>query len=100
MEIEKSANGTTLNAKVSGRIDTTTAPVFEQEIKSALDNITKLNIDFSELEYISSSGLRALLVLHNLMNGKPDGALIISHVNDVVNEVFEVTGFSEILTIV
>ena len=99
MEIEKTTNGETLNAKVSGRIDTTTAPSFENEIKTSLDNISELNIDFSDVEYISSSGLRALLVLHKLMNSKPNGTMVLKNVKDVVKEVFEVTGFSEILTI-
>ena len=97
LSIEKSANETELNIKLTGRLDTTTSPELEKELKASLDGITALIIDMTGLEYISSAGLRVLLSSHKAMMSK--GGMKIVHVNDVVQEVFEVTGFSDILTI-
>ena len=96
MTIEKIQNGAELNLKVVGRLDTTTAPQLEAEIKQ-LDGITNLIFDFEELEYISSAGLRVLLGAQKTMNKQ--GEMVIKNVNDTINEIFEVTGFIDILTI-
>lgn len=97
MTIEKTLNGKTLTVKVSGRLDTTTAPDLEAELKSSLDGIEELVLDFSDLEYISSAGLRVLLSSQKTMNSQ--GTMKVTGVNDVISEIFEVTGFCDILTI-
>ena len=97
MTIDKVQNGTSLKVKVSGRLDTTTAPQLEDELKSSIEGVESLELDFSDLEYISSAGLRVLLAAHKVMVGK--GGMKVTHVNELVNEVFEVTGFADILTI-
>ena len=97
MEILKTAADTALELKVIGRIDTTTAPQLEAALKSSLNGISKLHLDFSGVEYISSAGLRVLLSAQKVMNRQ--GEMVISHVNDAVMEVFEITGFVDILTI-
>ena len=97
MTINKNQNGTALTIALEGRLDTTTAPQLEQELKTSLDGITDLTLDFTKLDYISSAGLRVLLSAHKTMAGK--GGMKVTHVNEVVQEVFEVTGFSDILTI-
>lgn len=83
---------------LSGRIDTTTAPELEQEVKAPLDGVSELTLDMKDLSYISSAGLRVLLSAHKMMAAR-NGSLIITGANEVVNEIFEVTGFSDILTI-
>ncbi len=97
MTIEKTLNEKTLTVKVSGRLDTTTAPDLEAELKSLLDGIEELVLDFSDLEYISSAGLRVLLSSQKTMNSQ--GTMKVTGVNDVISEIFEVTGFCDILTI-
>jgi len=97
MTIEKNLNGAELNVKVTGRLDTTTAPELEAELKQSFDGIAKLVLDFMELEYLSSAGLRVLLGAQKTMNKQ--GEMIIKNVNKTVNEIFEVTGFIDILTI-
>ena len=97
MTIEKKVNGKELTVELSGRLDTTTAPELEIELKDALGNVESLIFDFAKLEYISSAGLRVLLSTHKIMSRK-EGMKII-HVNEVVQEVFDVTGFSDILTV-
>ena len=97
MTITKKQNGTTLEIALEGRLDTMTAPELEAELSKSLPGAEDLTLDFSGLEYISSAGLRVLLTAHKAMMGK--GGMKIVHVNDVVQEVFEVTGFSDILTI-
>lgn len=97
MTINKTLNGTELTITLSGRLDTTTAPQLETELKSSLDNIDSLIMDFTALEYISSAGLRVLLSAQKVMNKQ--GKMVINHVNDTILEVFEVTGFNDILTI-
>lgn len=96
MNISKEINGTALTIAVSGRLDTMTAPALEQELKQSTEKITELTLDFQDLQYISSAGLRVLLGAHKAMKGK----LVIKNVNEMVMEVFDVTGFSDILTIV
>lgn len=97
MTINKILNETQLTLTLSGRLDTTTAPQLEAELKTSLNNIENLFIDFKELEYISSAGLRVLLSAQKVMNKQ--GNMVIRHVNDTILEVFEVTGFIDILTI-
>ena len=97
MMIEKNLNGTEVNVKVTGRLDTTTAPELEAELKQSFGGITKLVLDFMELEYLSSAGLRVLLSAQKTMDKQ--GEMIIKNVNETINEIFEVTGFIDILTI-
>ena len=98
MEINKTLDGSKLTVALSGRLDTTTAPVFEKELKESLNNVDDLTLDFSGLEYISSAGLRVLLSAQKMLNAS-SGAMKIVGANDIVKEIFEVTGFSDILTI-
>ena len=97
MKITKNQNGTALEFALEGRLDTTTAPELEKELKDSLDGATELTINFEKLEYISSAGLRVLLSAHKTMSSK-DG-MKVTHVNEIVREVFDVTGFADILTI-
>ena len=97
LSIEKSANETELNIKLTGRLDTTTSPELEKELKASLDGITALIIDMTGLEYISSAGLRVLLSAQKSMNRQ--GEMKIKHVNETIMEILEVTGFTDILTI-
>ena len=97
MVIEKKLNGNELTVSISGRLDTTTAPQLEAELKQSLDGVEKLVLDFTELEYLSSAGLRVLLSTQKTMNKQ--GEMIIKNVNETINEIFEVTGFIDILTI-
>lgn len=97
MEIVKNQEGTSLNLEVIGRLDTTTAPQLETEIKESLEGITDLTLDFAKLEYVSSAGLRVLLAAQKTMNKQ--GKMVIKNVCDDINEVFEITGFSDILTV-
>ena len=97
MTIEKIANGSSLTIAVNGRLDTLTAPALEEEIKKLPDGIDSLVLDFTKLEYVSSAGLRVLLSAHKSMAAKK--GMKITHINEIVREVFEVTGFSSILNI-
>lgn len=97
MTISKSAEGSKLTLAVEGRLDTTTAPELENEIKSSVADVTELVLDFKELQYISSAGLRVLLSAQKIMNKQ--GSMVVTHVNEDINEIFEVTGFSDLLTI-
>lgn len=97
MNIIKSNEGKTLNIELEGRLDTTTAPQLEAELKQSIADNEELNFDFAKLEYISSAGLRVLLAAQKVMNKQ--GKMVIRNVNDVIAEVFEVTGFADILTI-
>ena len=97
MTINKTQNGAQLLVAVDGRLDTATAPELEKELKSSLDGVTELTLDMTALEYISSAGLRVLLSTQKTMNRQ--GAMKLTHVNETVMEIFEVTGFSDILTI-
>ena len=80
-----------------GRLDTTTAPEFEDELVASLDGVKKLVLDFKDVAYISSAGLRVILKVQKLMSA--NGAMKITGVNSMVMEVFEITGFADILTI-
>ncbi|HWP51021.1 MAG TPA: STAS domain-containing protein [Clostridia bacterium] len=97
MTIEKNKNGTELTIILNGRLDTTTAPELEAEIKSSLGDISVLKMDFTGLQYISSAGLRVLLSAQKIMNKQ--GKMVVFGANETVMEVFEITGFSDILTI-
>ena len=98
MKIHSQKELTTLQLQVEGRLDTTTAPQLEEALGSNLIGITKLIIDFTTLDYISSAGLRLLLTAHKTMI-KQDGQMVIRGANAEVQEVFLITGFSEILNI-
>ena len=97
MTITKTQNGTALTIALEGRLDTMTAPELEKELKASLDGIESLELDFGKLDYISSAGLRVLLSAHKTMSGR--SGMKITHVNEIVREVFDVTGFTDILTI-
>ena len=97
MNINSNLNGSTLTVGLEGRLDTTTAPELEKVLKEGMDGANALVMDFSRLDYISSAGLRVLLSAHKAMAGK--GGMKVTHVNEIVGEVFEVTGFADILTI-
>ena len=86
-----------LKVALEGRLDTVTAPGFENELKPALDGIKELVIDAKKLEYISSAGLRVLLSAQKIMSKQ--GSMVVKNVSEEINEIFEVTGFSDILTI-
>ncbi len=97
MDIKKKKQSGTLTVTVSGRIDTVTAPQFQDGVKPDLEGVSNLVIDFADVKYISSAGLRVLLSLQKIMNKQ--GAMKLINVNSTINDVFEVTGFSDILTI-
>ena len=82
---------------LEGRLDTTTAPELEKELNASLKDINELTLDFEKLEYVSSAGLRVLLTTQKVMNGR--GGMKLVHVSETIMEIFEVTGFSDILTI-
>ena len=97
MTIEKNLNGTELTVTIVGRLDTTTAPDLEASLKESFEGVTKLILDFAELEYLSSAGLRVILAAQKVMNKQ--GEMVIRNVNETINEIFDVTGFIDILTI-
>lgn len=97
LKIEKKQDDKKLEAALEGRLDTTSAPQLEAVLKDSLDAIDELILDFTGLEYISSAGLRVLLSSQKIMSKK--GGMKVTHVSDVIMEIFEVTGFSDILTI-
>ena len=96
MKIDRTANGTNLTITLEGRLDTATAPQFEAEL-SGLAGVTALVIDMEKLVYVSSAGLRVLLKAQKIMNKQGD--MVIRHVSQDIQDIFEVTGFDEILTI-
>lgn len=97
MEIQKTQNGCSLLLALQGRLDTTTAPQLEEALMASLSGVTELTLDFADLNYISSAGLRVILSTQKLMNKQ--GTMRLCHVAPSVMEVFEITGFSDILTI-
>lgn len=97
MNIKKTPNGSTLTITVEGRLDTVTAPDLEKEINASIADVKELILDFAGLDYISSAGLRLLLSAQKKMAAQ--GSMKVVHVNAVVNEVFNITGFCDILTI-
>lgn len=97
MKINRDQNGTALTIALEGRLDTVTAPELEEELKNSLDAATELTLDFEKLDYISSAGLRVLLSAHKAMSKK--GGMKVRNANEMVREVFDVTGFADILDI-
>ena len=97
MTIEKKINGEAATLIVSGRLDTQTAPEFENELDSVLSGLKDLTFDMTNLEYVSSAGLRVILKAQKAMNAQ--GAMKLVGVNDSIMEVFDITGFLDILTI-
>ena len=97
LNIQKNKKGTDFAIALEGRLDTTTAPQLEKELKDDIDGVSELSFDFSKLEYISSAGLRVILSAQKIMNKQ--GHMVIRNVNDDIMEIFEVTGFSDILDI-
>ena len=97
MKINKKQDGSKLVIALEGRLDTTTAPELERELKTSLDGVADLTLDMANLDYISSAGLRVLLSAHKTM--MKQGQMKVTNASDIVREVFDVTGFSDILTI-
>ena len=97
MTIEKTLTGSEACLALSGRLDTMTAPELEKELKASMPGAERLVLDFAGLDYISSAGLRVLLSAHKFMSGK--GGMKVKNANEIVREVFDVTGFADILTI-
>lgn len=98
LTITKKQDGTALTIAPEGRLDTNTAPQLEAELKSSLSGVTELTLDFEKLVYMSSAGLRTVLFAQKQMNRQ--GSMKVCHVNATIMEVFKLTGFSNILTIV
>ena len=97
LDINKTPNESEMIISLKGRLDTLTAPQLEEELNSATEGTENLVFDFTELEYISSAGLRVLLSAQKIMNAK--GSMTVKNVSDEIREIFDVTGFSDILTI-
>ena len=97
LDIKKKQEGSRLEFALEGRLDTIIAPQLEEEVKASIDDITELVFDFSGLAYVSSAGLRVLLSAQKTMNEK--GSMVVKNVSDEIQEIFDVTGFSDILTI-
>ena len=97
LSIEKKTDGSELTVTLSGRLDTTTAPELEGELKDSMDGVSALTIDMAGLGYVSSAGLRVLLTAFKTMRNK--GKMKVTNANELVKEVFEVTGFSSFLPI-
>lgn len=97
MEITKSLKDKSLTLSIAGRLDTTTAPQFEKAIDESISGVTALIIDMKNLEYISSAGLRVILKAQKAMNSQ--GSMKLVNVNDMIMDVFDITGFLDILTI-
>ena len=97
MTIDKKVNGAELTLALEGRLDTSTAPQLEAELRASLAGVTNLKMDFAQLQYLSSAGLRVILAAQKIMNKQ--GAMVITNVNETIMEIFEITGFADILTI-
>ena len=97
LNITKKENGTELTIALEGRLDTVTSPVLENELKTALAGVEDLIFDMEKLQYISSAGLRVLLSAQKTMNKQ--GSMVVKNASEDVKEIFDVTGFSDILTI-
>ena len=97
MTINKDLNGKTLTLQIVGRLETSTAPELEETIDASLSGVEELIMDMGELEYVSSAGLRVLLKAQKAMNAQ--GSMKVIHVNETIMEVFDITGFVDILTI-
>ncbi|MDO5809869.1 MAG: STAS domain-containing protein [Methanobrevibacter sp.] len=97
MKVNKKYNGDELTMAVEGRIDTITSQILDKQINDELGRFTSLTIDFSDVEYISSAGLRVLISAQKKLGG--DVSMRIVNVGDVVNEIFKMSGFDKILKI-
>lgn len=97
MEITKTPAGNDMTVGISGKLDTQTAPEFEDAMREGLDDVKNLTVDLTDLEYISSAGLRAILSLYKRMSKQ--GSMVIKNANDDVMDVFDMTGFTELLNI-
>lgn len=97
MNITKTNENNQLTFALEGRLDTMTAPELEAALKESVGDTTSLVFDFAKLDYLSSAGLRVILAAQKIMNAQ--GKMVIKNVNDTIMEVFEVTGFADILTI-
>lgn len=97
MNIVKTQEGNKLTIALEGRLDTMTAPELDQELKGSLEGIQELVVDMAQLEYVSSAGLRVLLSAQKVMNKQ--GEMVVRNVSEQIMEVFEVTGFTDILNI-
>ena len=97
MTIQRTGNEKKLAIALEGRLDTMTAPELEAALDGALEGVEELTFDFEKLDYISSAGLRVLLSTQKTMNRQ--GVMKVLHANEIIREIFDVTGFSDILTI-
>mgnify|MGYP000874980829 CR=1 FL=1 len=97
MVIDKKKDDIKLTVALNGRLDTITAPELETSLKDDIDGVTELDFDFSNLEYISSAGLRVLLSAQKIMNKQ--GSMVVKNANDMIKDAFDVTGFSDILKV-
>ena len=97
LNIRIQKNASELTVELSGRLDTNTAPELEAALKTALEGVEELTFDFEKLDYISSAGLRVLLAAQKTMNRQ--GSMKVKNANEIIMEIFEVTGFADILTI-
>lgn len=97
LNIAKIENGSELTLNLEGRLDTMSAPQLEKELRMSINGVKTLIFDMKALEYISSAGLRVLLSAQKVMNKQ--GNMVVRNINDVIREVFEVTGFEDILTL-
>lgn len=97
LNIKKTQDGSKLEFALEGRLDTMTSPDLEAAIKESIDGVTELVFDFSNLAYVSSAGLRVLLSAQKTMNA--NGSMVVKNVSDEIQEIFDVTGFSDILNI-
>ena len=99
LNIVKKQEGDALNIRLEGRLDTNTAPQFQIEVEPLLERISELTLDFEKVDYISSAGLRVLLTFEQELE-EENKKMVLCHVNDIIRDVFDVTGFLEILTII
>ena len=97
MKIEKLVENNVTTLVIKGRVDTTTAPEFESNVDACVEGLEELILDCKEIEYISSAGLRVILKAQKVMNKQ--GSMKLINVNDTIMEVFDITGFADILTI-
>lgn len=97
MQVTVTTDGTISTLTLEGRLDTSTSPIFETEIRKVLSTTTELYLDLKDLEYVSSSGLRIFLMSQKTMNRR--GKMVVKNVNEIVLEIFKVTGFIDILTV-
>lgn len=98
MKIVKKTNGNEVTLTLEGRLDTSTAPELESALSDIPSSVKKLILDFAKLEYVSSAGLRVILTAQKSMNARA-GKLVVVKANDVVRDVFDVTGFSSFITL-